>query len=77
MAHINIKPLDRNQTYERAGDAIMHLFIHGRYAKTWEGLHFGRDLALIRKIDSAIKDKDASKFIASKRKGYWRVELAA
>lgn len=77
MAHINVKPLDRNQTYESAHDAIGHVIILQKYAKDWSDLHFGRDLSLIRKINEAVKAKDYNAFTACKRKGYWRVELSA
>jgi hypothetical protein len=30
----------------------------------------------MRRVDDAIKSKDATAFRAFKRKGYWRVELA-
>ena len=73
--HINVKPMDRNQVYQTEAEAIAHLWIYGKYAKTWEGVHFGRDLASIRKADAAIRAKDASVFIALPRRGYWRIEL--
>lgn len=75
--HINVKPLDPNQVYETAAQAINHVIIYGLHAQQhWSNVHFGRDLNNIRRVTNAIKNKDASAFIAHKRRGYWRVELA-
>lgn len=75
--HINVKPLDRNQVHETEGQAIFHVIAHGLFPqKHWQDVHFGRDIAAIRRANEAIKAKDCSAFKASKRKGYWRVELA-
>jgi len=76
MMHVNIKA-PRGQAYETAEQAIQHLWIFGVYPKDWTELHFGRDIALIRKASDAMKAKDYSAFMASPRRGYWRVELAA
>ena len=73
--HINIKPLDRFQTYETPNQAIQHVFINALYPKDWKDVHFGRDLAQIRQATNAIKAKDYSSFVALPRKGFWRVEL--
>jgi hypothetical protein len=74
--HINIKP-PRGAIFETGDQAICHMFIFGLYVQShWQDWHFGRDLALIRKAGNAIKAKDYSAFKASKRRGYWRVELA-
>ena len=73
--HINVKPLDRNQTYQTPDEAIAHLWIYGKFAKDWADVHFGRDVNAIRRVNNAVKAKDASAFIALPRKGYWRVEL--
>lgn len=75
--HINVKPLDRNQIHETAGQAINHVIVHGLHAQRyWQDVHFGRDLKDIRRVSDAIKNKDASAFVAHKRRGYWRIELA-
>lgn len=75
--HINVKPLDHNQVHETAEQAIFHVIAHSLYAQRhWQDVHFGRDLAAIRRVTDAIKSKDCGAFKASKRKGYWRVELA-
>ena len=73
--HINVRPLDRHQAYMTESDAIAHLWIFGKFAKDWEGVHFGRDIAAIRKINESIKAKDVSAFQAFRRKGFWRIEL--
>ena len=75
--HINVKPLDRNQVYETAEQAIAHVIVYGLYPQRhWQDVHFGRDMAAIRRANDAIRSKDASAFVACQRKGYWRVELA-
>ena len=77
MAHVNIKPRDRSQVYETAGQAINHLFIYSVFHSQWDDARpFGRAIPDIRKINSAIKARDFSAFVAHKRRGYWRVELA-
>jgi hypothetical protein len=43
--------------------------------KDWQGVHFGRDLATIRRYNDALKAKDFSAFVALPRKGFWRVEM--
>jgi hypothetical protein len=43
--------------------------------KDWQGVHFGRDLPIIRRYIAAIQAKDFSAFVALPRKGYWRVEM--
>lgn len=73
--HIDIRPYDRNQTYQTADDAIAHLIRHAIYPKDWSGVQFGRDMADIRRATIAIKAKDATAFQASRRRGYWRVTL--
>jgi len=74
--HINVKPRDAAQTYITDADAIQHLWIYACYAKAWQDVHFGRDMRDMRRVDDAIKSKDATAFRASRRKGYWRIELA-
>ena len=75
---INIKPLDKHRVYETADQAILHLFLHGVFSSKWStGKPFGHTIADRRKIDAAIKAKDYSAFKASKRRGYWLIELAA
>ena len=75
--HINVKPLDRNQVYETADQAIQHVILNKLSAYSlWNGSSFGRDIANIRKVQSAISSKNAAAFVAYKRRGFWRVELA-
>ena len=74
--HINVKPLDRNQVYMSDRDAIQHLWIYQCYAKTWDGGQTMRNLGSMRLINEAIKAKSYEAFKASKRRGYWRIELA-
>ena len=74
--HINVKA-PRNFVLETPEQAIQELWLAGLYPqRDWLDVHFGRDLALIRKAGDAINAKDYSAFKASPRKGYWRVELA-
>ena len=74
--HINIKA-PKNFIFETSEQAIQELWTKGLCPqKTWSNVHFGRDLAAIRKINDAIKARDYSAFKALPRKGYWRVELA-
>jgi hypothetical protein len=74
--HINIKA-PKSHVFETPEQAIQELWIMGLYPqKAWLEIHFGRDLAAIRKAGDAIKAKDYSAFKALPRKGYWRVELA-
>lgn len=75
--HINVKPRDAAQTYVTGLDAVQHLWLYACYSKTWQSVHFGRDMRAMRRVDDAIKAKNAAAFIASPRKGYWRIELAA
>jgi hypothetical protein len=75
---INIKPADKFTVYETAEQAIRHVFIFRLWAKTWKQTKsFGQSMAEWRKIDTAIQAKDITAFKASKRRGYWVVELAA
>jgi hypothetical protein len=74
--HCNVKP-PRGTIHETADQAICHMFIFGMHVHShWQDWHFGRDLAQIRKASAAIKAKDYSAFTASRRRGYWRIELA-
>ncbi len=74
--HINVKPLSRHQVYETAEQAIFHVIVNKCFAQSkWQDVSFGRDIADIRRVNDAIKNKDESAFKASKRRGYWRVEL--
>ena len=78
MAHINIKPLDRRAVHVEASDAIACLLAHPRWSKDWSlSGSFSQTIGTRRAIDNAIKAKDATAFVASRRRGYWRVELAA
>lgn len=75
--HINIKPASKNHIYETAEQAIQHLWIHGVYAQSWNmSRSFGQSIDQIRAINAAIKSKDYSAFKASKRRGYWMIELS-
>lgn len=78
MPHVNIKPLDRTRVYETADQAINHVFLYGVHAPQWDygGKPFGQTIEDRRRIASAIKAKDYTAFVAHKRRGYWRVELA-
>lgn len=77
MAHINIKPIKRYEIYETPEQAINHVLLHETWSKNWvwSGA-FGRTINERRAIDKAIKENNASAFIAHKRRGYWRIELA-
>lgn len=74
--HCNVKP-PRGAIFETAEQAIFHLVAYGMHVQShWLDWHFGRDLAEIRRATVAIRAKDCSAFIAHKRRGFWRVELA-
>lgn len=77
MAHINVKPRERTRVYETGRQAIQHLFLFGCYSKAWDfgGAPFGRTIEARRKIDAAVKARDFAAFKASKRRGYWRIEI--
>jgi hypothetical protein len=71
--HINVKP-PRGAIFETGDQALCHMFMMGMHVQShWDDW---RDLALIRKATAAIKARDYSAFTASKRRGYWRIELA-
>jgi hypothetical protein len=72
--HINVKA-PRLHVYETPEQAIEHILVCKIYPKDWLEVHFGRDLAQIRKVTTAIQSKDYSAFEALPRKGYWRVQL--
>jgi hypothetical protein len=74
--YINIKPLERFRVYTTPEQAIQHLWIFNvSIQRDWRGVHFGRDLATIRRYYDALKAKDFSAFVALPRKGFWRVEM--
>ena len=74
--HINIKCLERHGVYATPEQAIQHLWVFNvSMQKDWQGVHFGRDLATIRRYNAAKQAKDFSAFVAFPRKGYWRVEM--
>ncbi len=74
--HINIKPHERSRVYTTPEQAIQHLWLFSvSMQKDWQGVHFGRDLATIRRYNDALKAKDFSAFVALPRKGFWRVEM--
>lgn len=74
--HCNVKP-PRGAIFETGEQAIFYMIAHAFYPQShWQDWHFGRDLQLIRKASAAIKAKDCGAFIAHKRRGFWRVELA-
>lgn len=60
--HVNVKPLDRHQTYETAEEAISHVIDNRLYARHWQNTHFGRDLKDIRRVADAIGAKDTNAF---------------
>lgn len=75
--HINVKPVEHGRVYETPEQAIQHLFLFSVYADKWDdGRAFGQKMNDMRRVNSAIKVRDFSAFIALKRRGYWRVELA-
>ena len=75
---INIKPPEKYMIYETPDQAINHVFIFGLWSKNWKtGKPFGQTINERRAIDTAIKARDFSAFKASKRRGYWLIELAA
>ena len=77
MAHVNVKPLERSRVYETPEQAINHVLLHKTWSKNWVWSEaFGRTIDERRAIDKAIKENNASAFIAHKRRGYWRIELA-
>jgi hypothetical protein len=75
--HVNVKPPSRHYpAYETADQAINHVLLFKLFPQQhWQDWHFGRDLADIRRATAAIKANDATAFVASRRRGYWRVEL--
>jgi hypothetical protein len=79
MAHINVKPLEITSIYDSPEDAINHVLAYRVFSKHWNfgGKAFGHTTSARRAIDTAIKTKNASAFVALKRRGYWRVELAS
>jgi myo-inositol catabolism protein IolC len=75
--HVNVKA-EKNAFYATADQAINHVFMFGIYAKDWvQSKPFGQSIDEWRKINSAIKSRDFNAFKASKRRGYWVIELAA
>jgi hypothetical protein len=75
--HINVKA-EKHCFYETPEQAINHVFIFGLYAPKWTQTEsFGQSIDKWRKINAAIKCRDFNAFKASKRRGYWIVELAA
>lgn len=79
MTHINIRPAERSRSYETAEQAINHIFVFGLHASDWDydGQPFGRTLDDRRKIIAATQARDFAAFKASRRRGYWRIELRA
>lgn len=78
MAHINVKPFDRNAAFPDAESAVLNMLSRGTTSKYWDfgGATFGRTIDQRRAIDAAVKAKRMDAFTASQRRGYWRVELA-
>lgn len=77
MAHINIKPIKSYAIYETPEQAINHVLLYKTWSKNWAWSEaFGRTIDERRAIDKAIKENDAGAFVAHKRRGYWRIELA-
>lgn len=74
--HINVKP-EKHCIYETAEQAINHVFIFGLYAPKWvQSKSFGQSIGEWRRINDAIKARNFDAFKASRRRGYWVVELA-
>ena len=78
MAYINVKAQDRGAILPDAESAVLQVTALQKWSKHWNfgGAGFGHTMDTRRKIDAAVKRKDTSAFKASKRRGYWRVELA-
>lgn len=78
MAHINIKPAERSRIYETADQAINHLFVYGVTQQEFDygGQAWGRTIEERRAVIKALASREQSAFKASKRRGYWRVEVA-
>lgn len=73
--HCNVKP-SKGAIFETGEQALCHMFLMGWHVQShWQDWHFGRDLALIRKAEQAIKARNYSAFKASPRRGYWKIEL--
>lgn len=76
MMHVNVKP-PKGAIYETPAQAIQHIWLYGLFPQRhWQDVSFGRDIAAIRRVHEAMKAKDYGAFIAHKRRGFWRVELA-
>lgn len=77
MAHINIKPAERSRIYETSDQAINHMFVFGVSANAWDfgGMPFGRTMEERSAINDAIKSRNFSAFKASRRKGYWCIQM--
>jgi len=75
MAHINITPYP-GTVYEQQEQALAHLFSHKNQQDFIYGTSFGQSIEKRRKIANAIKNRDTTVFKCSRRKGYWKIELA-
>ena len=78
MPHINIRPFDRRCVYETAEQAMNHLLAHCRSQEDWDygNQAWGRTIEQRRAVMRAIERRDPAAFTASRRRGYWRIELA-
>lgn len=75
--HVNVKA-PKGAVYETAEQAIQHVWLYGLFPqKHWQDVSFGRDIAAIRLVHAAMKAKNYAAFSAQRRRGFWRVELAA
>lgn len=72
--HVNVKPAERSRVYDTPEQAIIHVFL---FRPEWNfgGKPFGHTIDARRRLRDALMGKDASAFVAYKRRGYWRVEL--
>jgi hypothetical protein len=74
MAYINIKPWP-GTVHETEDQALAHLFLHKKQQDFTYGTSFGQSIEERRKVTKAMAEKNASAFKASRRKGYWRIDL--
>ena len=74
--HCNVKA-PKGTVYEMPEQAIQHIWLYGLYPlRHWQEVSFGRDMDRIRRVNEAMKAKDYRAFVAHRRRGFWRVELA-
>lgn len=78
MPHIDIRPFEHNRVYETAEQAINHVVVHRPSQNEWNygGQAWGRTLEDRRAVMRAMESRNPAAFKASRRRGYWRIELA-